>query len=116
MSTYGSTIYGSAIYGSVIYATLQYTVTFVASDTRSTATGELSWKVYTAAGATGTLLLSGTATSGAAVTTSTIDDPGLADGTNTRYLYITDGAGNILDQSFTVQASLPGPGQYHWQF
>lgn len=83
-----------------------YTLTFTASDTYSTSSGELAYQVRTAASGGGTLLLSGTATSGVEETTTSISDSTLVDGSNTRYLRITDGAGNVLDQSFTVTADL----------
>lgn len=83
-----------------------YTITFTPSDALSTDSGEISYQVRTATGGGGTLLASGTATSGVEVTTSSINDTTLVNGENTRYLRLIDGAGNALDQSFTVTATL----------
>jgi hypothetical protein len=107
-------VFGSALSASEIAnlydvgntPSLYYTVTFTPTDTRSTAANELTYTVRTATGTGGTLLTSGTATSGASKTTETIADDTLVDGSNTRYLRVVDGAGNVLESSFVVEASL----------
>lgn len=79
----------------------QYTVTFTPNDATSTGVDELSYEITTLQGG-GTLLASGSATSGTPETTSTIIDSSLSEGDNTRWIRVTDGAGNTRDDSFTV--------------
>lgn len=86
-----------------------YSATFTLTDSASTGSGELSWQIRTESGGAGTELLTGTATTAVEVTTASISDTGLVDGSNTRYLYVLDGANNVLDQSFTVTAALNNP-------
>jgi hypothetical protein len=87
---------------SAVPSNQQYTVTFTPSDATSTGANELDYEIRTAASGAGTLLTSGTATSGAAKTTSTITDTGLTTGSNTRYIRVLDGALHPTDTSFTV--------------
>lgn len=89
----------------------EYTLTFIITDIHSTAGGELSWQVRTASGGGGSLLASGTATSGSPVTTSTVSDPTLEHGSNTRYLRFWDGALNVNEQSFNVEALFAVPAE-----
>src|SRR5690606_4499227 len=86
-----------------------YAASFTLSDTASTAAGELQWGIYTAASAGGTLLASGAATSGVEVVTGTISDSALVLGSNTRWLYAIDGAGNVLEESFSIDFTPPPP-------
>lgn len=83
-----------------------YTLTFTLTDSYSTGTNELTWQIRTAASGGGSLLATGSATSGVQVTTGTINDTGLAHGSNSRWLRVIDGAGNVLDHEFTVTAQL----------
>jgi len=85
----------------------QYTVTFTSTDTYSTNTNELAYNVRTAAAGGGTLLASGTATSGTSKTTAGVTDSTLAVGANTRYVRVCDGGSNCTDTSFTVTKPLP---------
>ncbi len=87
----------------------EYTVTFTPSDALSTDPDELAYQIRTSAGGTGTLLTSGTATSGVEETTDTILDLTLVEGPNTRYIRVIDGANNATDTAFTVIAELNPP-------
>lgn len=87
----------------------QYTVTFTPDDVLSTDPDELQYQVRTAAGGTGTLLASGTATADVEETTDTILDLELVEGVNTRYIRVIDGANNATDTAFTVLAELDPP-------
>lgn len=92
-------------------STRLYAVELTAQDATSTATDELTWQVRTAASGAGSLLAHGTRTSsGTAFTTSQFIDPALEDGSNTRYVRVIDGAGNVREESFTVTGDdLPVP-------
>lgn len=79
-----------------------YTVTFTPSDAISTNGNEIVYQIRTATGGLGTLLTSGTSTSGSPKTTGSITDAGLVLGANTRYVRTCDGANNCTDTSFTV--------------
>ena len=78
---------------------LGYRVVFTPTDTYSVNPEELTYTVRTASGGSGTLLYSGTATSGVQEVSDIIDDPGLVVGQNTRYIRLVDGGGNIVDSS-----------------
>ncbi len=84
----------------------QYTVTFTPNDAASTGTNEIAYQIRTASGGGGTLLTSGTSTSGSPKTTATITDSGLGGGSNTRYVRTCDGGNTCTDTSFTVTAVL----------
>lgn len=87
--------------------TTTYSVTFTATDAASTSSNELYYQIRTGSSGGGTLLDDGGPfTSGATVTSDSFNDTGLANGANTRYLRIRDGAGNWSDFSFTVYANL----------
>lgn len=86
--------------------TRQYSVTFNAPDTYSTNANEMGWELRTASGGGGTLIASGTFTQGNGISTGTVTDLALVDGSNTRWLRIRDGAWNWAETSFTVQAAL----------
>lgn len=79
-----------------------YTVTFTPNDASSTNTNELIGYVYTGPLGTGTYLNGVSATSGQSKTSGSINDTTLAAGSNTRYLYVCDGANNCADTSFSV--------------
>lgn len=87
----------------------EYTVTFTPDDVLSTDAGELAYQIRTAAGGTGTLLTSGTATADTPVTTGVIIDLELVEGVNTRYIRVIDGANNATDTAFTVLGELNPP-------
>ena len=84
-----------------------YTVTFTPNDAASTNSNELLAYVYTGPNGTGTYLTGVSATTGQSKTTSTITDTALAQGNNTRYLRVCDGANNCSDTSFTVTKNSP---------
>lgn len=89
-------------------ATKDYSVTFTPNDAASTGASEMGYEIRTAASGGGTLLTSGTCTSGTPVTTATFNDAGLASGANTRYVRTRDGAANWTDTSFTATYTLSG--------
>lgn len=87
-------------------ATKDYSVTFTPNDAASTGANEMGYQIRTASGGAGTLLDSGTCTSGTPKTTATFNDAALVGGANTRYVRTRDGAANWTDTSFTVTYSL----------
>jgi len=84
----------------------QYTATFTPSDTLSTLANELTASVFTGANRSGTNLYGVYTTSGTPVTSTTITDTALANGSNTRYINVCDGAVNCSDTSFTVTKTI----------
>lgn len=84
----------------------QYSVTFNAPDTYSTNTNEMTYQIRTAASGGGTLVGSGSFTQGNSRTTSTHTDNDLVDGNNNRYLRVFDGANNVAETLFVVDALL----------
>jgi hypothetical protein len=79
------------------------TVTFTATDTEETTANALSYTIRTAAAGGGTLVGSGTCTSGISKSHSiTNTNAGLVDGTNTLYLRISDGTLFSSDAAFTL--------------
>lgn len=90
-----------------LQSTSTYSVTFTATDAASTNSNEMYYEIRTASSGGGTLLTSGGPfTSGATVTTASFNDTTLANGSNTRYLRVRDGAANWSDFSFNVEANL----------
>ncbi len=93
-----------------VTTTRQYTLTFTPGDATSTGASQMRYEVWTGPGASGTRLAGPTScTSGSQVTTPTLSDSGLANGTNTRYLRTRDGAGNWRETAVAVEALLQVP-------
>jgi hypothetical protein len=87
--------------------TKEYTLSFTPADATSTGASQMRYEVWTGSGGSGTKLTGPTnCTSGTGVTTPTLSDSGLANGSNTRYIRTRDGAGNWSEKSVTVTALL----------
>lgn len=77
---------------------------FTASDADTPGANALNWKVYTGALRTGTLVASGTCTSGTPVSANiAYNASGLVSGNQTLYLSVDDGALQSADSSFTLK-------------
>lgn len=87
----------------------QYTLTFTPHDDLSASTNELYYEIRTISNGGGDGLTSGSATGNTAVTTATMTDSGLAEGQNSRYLRIRDGAGNVKETQFTLALLVSRP-------
>lgn len=83
-----------------------YAYVFTLTDNLSTWNDELSVQIRTASGTGGTLLWEGTATHNVQKTTPVINDPTLTHGSNTRWIRVLDGALNVYNTSFNVDAVL----------
>jgi hypothetical protein len=80
-----------------------WTLTFTPSDTDTTGANALSWKVYTGALRTGTLVGSGTCTNATQkVTTLAYNASGLSAGSNTLYVSVDDGTLVSADSTVTL--------------
>lgn len=80
---------------------LSYQIVFTPEDNTST---QVDYEVWTGAGQTGELLLSGTAPTGSEHTSPVIEETGLTHGENYRYLRVTDVQGNTAEYMFIVNA------------
>ncbi len=81
-----------------------YSVQWTPTASYSVGTGQLSYQIRTGAGGTGTLLASGTQTSGQSVSVPVVD-PGYSGAT--RYVRVTNGAGGTTEASVVLNTNTP---------
>lgn len=81
-------------------------VDFTVTDAEETGAGEIDWEIRTATGGGGTLVTSGTATSGIGETAEIAwNDPGIVEGAQTLYLLVSDGT-DTDEESFSLTVDL----------
>ena len=107
----GNTAPSFSVQPSATYASLTRTgpsntwgVTFTATDAEQTGANALTYQIRTASGGGGTLVSSGTCTSGVSkvITGLAYNASGLADGSNTLYVRVGDGTDNVDSNSWTL--------------